>query len=60
MAQVLAGMAEGNREFIVASGFEQMIGEACRTPDPIFDRMAKMVADGYATKMESPKAETAE
>lgn len=59
-AQMLAEMAEGKREIIVATGFEQMIGEACRTPDEIFDRMAKMVADGYATKMESPKAETVE
>jgi short-subunit dehydrogenase len=58
VAQMLAEMAEGKREIIVATGFEQMIGEACRTPDEIFDRMAKMVADGYATKMESPKAET--
>ena len=60
VAQMLAEMAEGKREIIVATGFEQMIGEACRTPDEIFDRMAKMVADGYATKMESHKAETAE
>jgi short-subunit dehydrogenase len=59
VAQMLAEMAEGKREVIVATGFEQMIGEACRTPDEIFDRMAKMVADGYATKMESHKAETA-
>jgi len=60
VTQMLAEMAEGKREIIVATGFEQMIGEACRTPDEIFDRMAKMVADGYATKMESHKAETAE
>lgn len=60
VAQMLAEMAEGKREIIVATGFERMIGEACRTPDEIFDRMAKMVADGYATKMESPKTETAE
>ncbi|WP_298191439.1 SDR family NAD(P)-dependent oxidoreductase [Novosphingobium sp.] len=60
VAQMLAEMAEGKREIIVATGFERMIGEACRTPDEIFDRMAKMVADGYATKMETPKAETAE
>lgn len=60
VAQMIAEMAAGKREIIVATGFEQMIGEACRTPDEIFDRMAKMVADGYATKMESPKAETAE
>jgi short-subunit dehydrogenase len=60
VAQMLAEMAEGKSEIIVSTGFEQMIGEACRTPDEIFDRMAKMVADGYATKMESPKAETTE
>lgn len=59
-AQMLEEMAAGKREIIVATGFEQMIGEACRTPDEIFDRMAKMVADGYATKMESPKAESAQ
>lgn len=59
-AQMLAEMAAGKREIIVATGFEQYIGEACRTPDEIFDRMAKLVADGYATKMESPKTETAE
>ncbi len=60
VAQMLEEMAAGKREIIVATGFEQMIGEACRTPDEIFDRMAKMVADGYATKMESPAAENAQ
>lgn len=59
-AQMLAEMAAGKREIIVATGFEQYIGEACRTPDEIFDRMAKLVADGYATKMESPKTESAQ
>lgn len=59
-AQMLAEMAAGKREIIVATGFEQYIGEACRTPDEIFDRMAKLVADGYATKMESPKEESAQ
>jgi short-subunit dehydrogenase len=54
---MLAAMAAGEREIIVARGFEQDIGEACRTPDAIFDRMAAMVADGYATKMESPQME---
>jgi len=54
-ATMLAAMAAGEREIIVATGLEQHIGEACRTPDAIFDRMAKMVADGYATKMETPE-----
>lgn len=53
VAAMLAAMEAGTREIIVAHGFEQEIGEACRTPDAIFDRMAAMVADGYAAKMES-------
>lgn len=57
-ATMLAAMAAGEREIIVAHGFEQHIGEACRTPDAIFDKMAAMVADGYATKMESPQMES--
>ena len=57
-AMMLAAMAAGEREIIVARGFEQHIGEACRTPDAIFDKMAAMVADGYATKMESPQMES--
>lgn len=57
-ATMLAAMAAGEREIIVARGFEQEIGEACRTPDTIFDRMAAMIADGYATKMESPQMES--
>lgn len=54
-ATMLAAMAAGEREIIVARGFEQDIGEACRTPDAIFDKMAALVADGYATKMETPE-----
>jgi dehydrogenase/reductase SDR family member 7B len=56
-AAILAAMAAGEREIIVARGFEQEIGEACRTPEAIFDKMAKMVADGYARKMEQASVE---
>jgi short-subunit dehydrogenase len=52
VATMLAAMAAGEREIIVAHGLEQEIGEACRTPAAVFDRMAAMVADGYAAKME--------
>jgi short-subunit dehydrogenase len=54
---MLAAMAAGEREIIVARGFEQEIGEACRTPDAIFDKMAALVADGYARKMEQASVE---
>ena len=56
-AAILAAMAAGEREIIVARGFEQEIGEACRTPEAIFDKMAAMVADGYAAKMEKASVE---
>ena len=52
VATMLAAMAAGEREIIVARGFELGIGEACRTPVEVFDKMAAMVADGYAEKME--------
>lgn len=58
VAQMLAEMAAGKREIIVATGFEQMIGEACRTPEDIFDRMAALVANGYANKLEVPAVES--
>ncbi|WP_298171284.1 SDR family NAD(P)-dependent oxidoreductase [Novosphingobium sp.] len=56
-AAILAAMAAGEREIIVARGFEQEIGEACRTPEAIFDKMAAMVANGYAKKMEQASVE---
>ncbi len=56
-AAILAAMAAGEREIIVARGFEQEIGEACRTPEAIFDKMAAMVANGYARKMEQASVE---
>lgn len=57
VAAIIAAMAAGEREIIVARGFEQEIGEACRTPEAIFDKMAAMVADGYAKKMEQASVE---
>ncbi|WP_421853327.1 SDR family NAD(P)-dependent oxidoreductase [Novosphingobium sp.] len=57
VAAIIAAMAAGEREIIVARGFEQEIGEACRTPEAIFDKMAAMVADGYARKMEQASVE---
>ena len=41
----------------ISRGFEQEIGEACRTPDAIFDKMAALVANGYAAKMEQASVE---
>jgi short-subunit dehydrogenase len=56
-ARMLSAMAAGEREIIVARGFEEEIGEACRTPEAIFDKMAALVADGYARKMEQASVE---
>ena len=39
------------REIIVAEGMEEAMGEARRTPDQLFDQIARMVSDGYADKM---------
>lgn len=53
VAQMLAAMAAGTREIIVATGGERKMGEACRTPDALFDQMAALAASGYAAKMGS-------
>jgi len=57
VAAMLAAMAAGEREIIVARGFEEEIGEACRTPEAIFDKMAALVANGYVAKMEQANAD---
>lgn len=49
---MLDGVAKGEREIIVARGMELAMGEACRTPDALFDQVAAMVAAGYIEKME--------
>jgi len=47
---ILAALAAGEREIIIAEGFEAAIGEARRTPDALFDQIAKL-ASGYAQRM---------
>lgn len=51
-AEILAGIAVGQREIIVARGVELAMGEMRRTPDQLFDQIADMVAKGYIEKME--------
>lgn len=50
---MLDAMARGEREIIVAQGFELAMGDMRRTPDALFDQVAAMVADGYMDKMEA-------
>ena len=49
---MLDGIANGEREIIVAEGMELAMGEARRTPDQLFDQVAATVASGYMEKME--------
>jgi dehydrogenase/reductase SDR family member 7B len=55
VAEMLTAIAADEREIIVAVGVEKQIGEARRTPDALFDKVAGWVAAGYATRMETPK-----
>lgn len=50
-AEMLDRMLAGEREIIIAAGAEKGLGEMRRTPDALFDRMAAMVAAGYAERM---------
>ncbi|MEM7702121.1 MAG: SDR family NAD(P)-dependent oxidoreductase [Pseudomonadota bacterium] len=50
---MLDGMANREREIIVAEGFELAMGDMRRTPDALFDQVAAMVASGYMEKMEA-------
>ncbi|MCA1661118.1 MAG: SDR family NAD(P)-dependent oxidoreductase [Novosphingobium sp.] len=52
-SDMLARMLAGEREIIVARGFETELGEARRTPEALFDRIAAMMAAGYAERMKS-------
>ena len=49
---MLDGMANGEREIIVAQGAELAMGELRRTPDSLFDQVSAMVAAGYMENME--------
>lgn len=53
--EIAAGIVAGQREIIVARGPEQMMGETRRTPDAVFDQMARMMAEGYARKMQGER-----
>ena len=50
-AMMLDGMANGEREIIVARGMEVGLVEPRRTPDALFDQVAGMVASGYIDRM---------
>jgi short-subunit dehydrogenase len=47
---MLTRIAAGEREIIIATGVEQTMGEARRTPDALFDQVAAL-AVGYAQRM---------
>ena len=50
-AEMIAAMARGEREIIIANGAEQALGEQRRTPDALFDRIGGLLGKGYADKM---------
>ena len=52
-AEILSGIAAGQREIIVARGMELALAEMRRTPDELLDQIANMVAKGYIEKMEA-------
>lgn len=49
---MLDGMANGEREILVARGGELALGKMRRTPEALFDQVADMVAKGYMERME--------
>lgn len=55
--RMLDAMAAGQREIVVAEGIEQWLAETTRTPDELFDRMAGLMAAGYAQRMIKEPAE---
>lgn len=52
-ADMLAAIANDEREIIIATGAEQAMGELRRTPDALFDQIAGLMAAGYAEKMKA-------
>ena len=52
-ADILNAITLGQREIILAKGFEEAMGEMRRTPDQLFDQVAAMVANGYMDKVEA-------
>jgi len=54
--RIIDALAAGKRELILADGMEAAIAQLRRTdPDALFDRMAAMVAAGYAQQMGATK-----
>ena len=54
IAKRIVDAVEANqREIIVAEGVEEAMGELRRTPDPLLDQVARMVAAGYMDKMKA-------
>lgn len=53
VAQMLAAIANDEREIIVAERGELAMGEARRTPEALFDQVAGLMAAGYADKMKA-------
>lgn len=48
---ILDAVALGQREIIVARGFEEAMGELRRSPDQLLDQVANMVAQGYMERL---------
>lgn len=53
VAQMLAGIANDEREIIVAERGELAMAEARRTPEALFDQVAALMAAGYADKLKA-------
>ncbi len=52
-AEMIAAIANDEREIIIANGAEKAMGELRRTPDALFDQIAGLMAAGYAEKMKA-------
>ena len=51
--ELVSAIAAGQREIIIARGFELAMGEARRTQEALLDQISAMVANGYIEKMEA-------
>ena len=51
-AEIVSAIVLGQREIMVTRGGERSLGEARRTPDQIFDQVARMVRNGYIEKLQ--------
>lgn len=52
--QIISALESGQRELIIARGMEAEIAKLRRSdPNALFDRMADMIANGYATQMKA-------